>query len=30
MGTTIVTNAVLERKGIKCALLISEGFKDLL
>jgi 5-oxoprolinase (ATP-hydrolysing) len=30
MGTTIATNALLEHKGEKCALLITEGFKDLL
>lgn len=30
MGTTIATNALLERKGERCALLITEGFKDLL
>ena len=30
MGTTIATNALLERKGVKMALLINEGFKDLL
>lgn len=30
IGTTIVTNALLERKGVKCALLITKGFKDLL
>jgi 5-oxoprolinase (ATP-hydrolysing) len=30
MGTTIATNALLERKGEKCALLISEGFRDLI
>ncbi len=30
MGTTIATNALLERKGIDCALLITKGFKDLL
>lgn len=30
MGTTIATNALLERKGEKCALLITKGFGDLL
>lgn len=30
MGTTIATNALLERKGEACALLITKGFKDLL
>ncbi|XP_052817623.1 5-oxoprolinase-like [Mya arenaria] len=30
MGTTVATNALLERKGTKMALLITEGFKDLL
>lgn len=30
MGTTVATNALLERKGARCALLISKGFKDLL
>ncbi|KAF9354038.1 hypothetical protein BGX26_008191 [Mortierella sp. AD094] len=30
MGTTVATNALLERKGERCALLISKGFKDLL
>ncbi|KAG0306196.1 hypothetical protein BGZ98_002799 [Dissophora globulifera] len=30
MGTTVATNALLERKGERCALLISRGFKDLL
>jgi N-methylhydantoinase A/oxoprolinase/acetone carboxylase beta subunit len=30
MGTTVATNALLERKGAKIALLINEGFKDLL
>ncbi|KIY53689.1 hypothetical protein FISHEDRAFT_68624 [Fistulina hepatica ATCC 64428] len=29
-GTTIATNALLERKDIKSALLITKGFKDLL
>ncbi len=30
MGTTLATNALLERKGSRTALLISNGFKDLL
>lgn len=30
MGTTVATNALLERKGAKMALLLNEGFKDLL
>ncbi|KAI6233321.1 hypothetical protein M3Y99_00925900 [Aphelenchoides fujianensis] len=30
MGTTVATNALLERKGEKTALLITAGFKDLL
>lgn len=30
MGTTVATNALLERKGERVALLISEGFGDLL
>lgn len=30
IGTTIVTNAILESKGVKCALLITKGFKDIL
>ncbi|KAI9280751.1 Hydantoinase B/oxoprolinase-domain-containing protein [Sporodiniella umbellata] len=30
MGTTVATNALLERKGEKSALLITKGFKDLL
>ncbi|KAH0350800.1 putative 5-oxoprolinase, partial [Aureobasidium melanogenum] len=30
MGTTVATNALLERKGEKTALLITKGFKDLL
>ncbi len=29
-GTTVATNALLERKGCKTALLISKGFRDLL
>jgi 5-oxoprolinase (ATP-hydrolysing) len=30
MGTTIATNALLERKGETCALAITKGFSDLL
>lgn len=30
MGTTVATNALLERKGAKSALLITKGFRDLL
>ncbi len=30
MGTTVATNALLERKGAPTALIISKGFKDLL
>jgi len=30
MGTTVATNALLERKGEKMALAITKGFKDLL
>lgn len=30
MGTTVATNALLEHKGVKTALLITKGFKDLL
>ncbi|KAF4532075.1 hypothetical protein B566_EDAN013405, partial [Ephemera danica] len=30
MGTTVATNALLERKGERVALVISEGFRDLL
>ena len=29
-GTTIATNAVLERKGAKIGLIASEGFRDIL
>jgi len=29
-GTTIATNAVIERKGAKCALITTEGFRDIL
>ena len=30
MGTTVATNALLERKGEKIAMLVTEGFKDCL
>ena len=30
MGTTVATNALLERKGERCALVITKGFRDLL
>ncbi len=30
MGTTVATNALLERKGTRHALLVTQGFKDLL
>ena len=30
MGTTVATNALLERHGARCALLITRGFRDLL
>lgn len=30
MGTTVATNALLERKGAKTALLVTKGFRDLL
>lgn len=30
MGTTVATNALLERKGSRCALLVTRGFADLL
>lgn len=30
MGTTVATNALLERKGERMALAITEGFHDLL
>lgn len=29
-GTTVATNAVLERKGAKCALITTKGFRDVL
>lgn len=30
MGTTVATNALLERAGDPVALIVNEGFKDLL
>ena len=30
MGTTVATNALLERKGEGFALIITQGFRDLL
>ncbi len=30
MGTTVATNALLERKGARCGLLVSRGFVDIL
>lgn len=30
MGTTVATNALLERKGVRSALLTTKGFRDLL
>ena len=30
MGTTVATNALLERKGERIALVVTKGFKDLL
>jgi 5-oxoprolinase (ATP-hydrolysing) len=30
MGTTVATNALLERKGERVALLVTNGFRDLL
>ena len=30
MGTTVATNALLERKGERMALVITKGYKDLL
>lgn len=30
LGTTVATNALLERKGANCALVTTKGFKDLL
>lgn len=30
MGTTVATNALLERKGERVALLVTKGFRDVL
>ncbi|CAH6723255.1 5-oxoprolinase [[Candida] jaroonii] len=30
MGTTVATNALLERKGVRSAFLVTRGFKDIL
>ena len=30
MGTTVATNALLERQGARCALLVTKGFRDVL
>ncbi|KAK0432871.1 Hydantoinase B/oxoprolinase-domain-containing protein [Armillaria borealis] len=30
MGTTVATNALLERKGARCALITTEGYRDVL
>jgi 5-oxoprolinase (ATP-hydrolysing) len=30
MGTTVATNALLERKGARCALVVTNGFADIL
>ena len=30
MGTTVATNALLERKGERMALVVTSGFKDVL
>ena len=30
MGTTVATNALLERKGERMALVITKGFRDVL
>jgi 5-oxoprolinase (ATP-hydrolysing) len=30
MGTTVATNALLERNSTKCALVVTKGFRDLL
>ncbi|MBM4407173.1 MAG: hydantoinase/oxoprolinase family protein [Chloroflexi bacterium] len=29
-GTTVATNALLERKGVRCGLLVTRGFRDVL
>ena len=30
MGTTVATNALLERKGARCALMVTRGYRDIL
>ena len=30
MGTTVATNALLERKGVRSALVVTKGFRDIL
>lgn len=30
MGTTVATNALLERKGARCVLIVTKGFRDIL
>ena len=30
MGTTVGTNALLERKGERCALIVNKGYRDIL
>ena len=30
VGTTLATNALLERKGARCALLVTQGWRDVL
>lgn len=30
MGTTVSTNALLERQGERCALLTTKGYKDIM
>ena len=30
MGTTVATNALLERKGARCALVVTRGYADIL
>jgi 5-oxoprolinase (ATP-hydrolysing) len=30
MGTTVATNALLERNGARCALMVTRGFRDIL
>ena len=29
-GTTVATNALIERKGVEAALIVTEGFRDVL